>query len=448
MKYLCVLITLIYAYIFYVFYTFSINKTIFLQNVLHPKNIQVISIFQSIPETTNNTLLLQTLFWNLLYEVLIFLFIAFVFFFYFSSIELKTFFSQGIWKIPFHEYLTWKNTLSFLKQFSYVFAFLLFYSAIYFLSKSLKILSFSAFIFLCNIGMYLFFLFSKSSIGEQFIKINSILLSCTYSIVFILSFITNNYSLSFFQFLNASLTFLLFIGIFQRHHINYIPKQPDIFFFSLFSVYSVLYVFFFSYFLGKHLFPPIEIFVMTTLWIGYIWGGSSLISSLFPPYKYLIKNIGMLFLSISFLGSSIALIIQYSLMQISILFFHILYQFQFYKKYGTTLSFSSTVIGWIFLVYYLIFHFSIFPISHIYFSIFSFLFSWILILVSYIQTLKTPKELYFLHITSYLINGITLILLVWYHTLSFFDWGILLLWESLFFFFSYYRLTKGSISLQ
>lgn len=171
MRYLFFLLSILYSFIFYVFYSFSQKKDIFWNELDINQSIINLSLRDSIIFSTWDTIILQSIFWNLLFEIIIFFIISIFLFFYFSSAN-----NENIWekkeKSAFSNLFTFKNLVFFLRKFSYYIGLILFYISLYLISLSFHFFSFSFFILLVNILIFIFYFTSQFSLlSRNFLRI-------------------------------------------------------------------------------------------------------------------------------------------------------------------------------------------------------------------------------------------------------------------------------------
>ena len=176
MGYLFFLLSILYSFIFYVFYSFSNKKDIFWNDLNISQDILVLSLKDNIIFSNENTIVLQTIFWSLIYEIIIFIFISIILFFYFWSFSLNeekdNKKEQDNQKNLLKNIFNKDNLIKLSKYFSYYIGFILAYISLYLISYSLEI-HYSYFIFFLNILIFLFYFLSKqSSLSREFLKIN------------------------------------------------------------------------------------------------------------------------------------------------------------------------------------------------------------------------------------------------------------------------------------
>lgn len=181
MNYLLFFVSIIYTFIFYLFYIFSEWKSFFLwEFVWSPYKIQSISSFMPI-------------------EIGFFLIISFFLFFYFWNFKAKK--EEESASINYKELQ--KFTLLFFKKYIYYIGFIFFYASLFIILKELNI-SFVYIIFSINIIIFLlFFITHKFFISRDFIKVNTILFSLYYIFFYIFHISSWINSFIFIDFINS-----------------------------------------------------------------------------------------------------------------------------------------------------------------------------------------------------------------------------------------------------
>lgn len=439
MRYLFFFLWILYSFIFYVFWTFSLNKDLFFRDLEIKKNIVNLSLKDSIIFSDSSTLVIQSFFWNLIFEVILFLFIWIILFFSFTKTlpnqEIEDKIDQKV------KIFTFEIFIKFLKKFSYYIWFILFYLSFYFISLWYPVINFSFFILALNLIIYiLFFSFKNNLIVRNFLKINSIIFSLFYLINYIyIIFIDNNY-FTLVDFINSFLILLIFPTLL------YFDKQitkkenfdvPLIVNFSLYIFWAFLFYFYFyifhqniifwisfiSTFFGMiwfEILPKINFLKKDKITLRYIW----------IIWTYLWIIFGMIYLWFY----------KFSLAIFMILLLQWLYNIFIHKKYINYISLFFWIFLIIYLFYYSIIYFNLIDYKSLNFLILGLIISFLIIILTYFIKIKIFFSYYFIHFFSYLINIVSIIIFFIFNNFDILYIWILLLLESIYFFMSYYKL--------
>gem|GEM_PF-1191755 len=296
MKYLFFLLTILYSFIYYIFYSFSNKRDIFGRDLTLEADIINLSVRDPIQLSTENTIVIQSLFGNLIYEIVFFLLVSIFFYIYFSSVDNKKKEPNFLVKL-----CTIENIKTFSKSFSYYIGFILFYISLYLITTGIGI-HFQIFMLLVNLVVLVFYFASKfSEISRKFLRINSILFSTFYVCSYFYILFTGLNTFSWIDFMNGF--FLLGIFPLLLFYDKKILKKET--FDPILVIHMTMYFFSWSIFYAYHyIFHENLIFWMSV--------GSSMLGIL---YFYIIPKI-RIFKKSSLIFSSIG----FYLMQIGILF--------------------------------------------------------------------------------------------------------------------------------
>lgn len=462
MRLLFLLVWLLHSFIFYYFYTYSLNKDLYLNDLINPKNITILSLKDNIIFSWQNNIVMQSFFWNIAIEVWFFIFLTLFLIFLFTNVK-----SRHSWqKIDFNhdedisddnentesEAKTWffksifnlDNFKYFIKKFSYYFWFLLFYVSLYIISLSFPQISFSGFILFLNILIYLYFFASKfSQISRDFLKVNSILFSVWYLISYIFIIYTNINFFSWIDFFNSFLIIFSFPTLIYYDKFVLENKQYDntiVVHFSLY-IFWVFLFYFYHYLLNENL-----VFYLSILCslFGLFWFEYIPKIKLFENDYLIFRYIWIIFNYFWILFWIIYLFINFSYLIFIILLWQAIYNFYIHKNYTNYISFIISIFLFLYCIYFFIFNFSIFDFKSIEFFYFNLILSILLIIYTYLFKAEIYLDYFIIHIFSYLINIIWIILFFVFIKFEILYIWILLFVESIYFFLSYFRLTKKS----
>lgn len=448
MRFLFLLISLLYSYIFYCFHTLFLKKDIFwkeIKNSLY--DILEVSIYQNwFIKWDKETVIIQSIFWINLINVIFFFLIwiwLFVFFWwkkFKKEVKKEEEILEKNSKINFSK----EKFILFIKNFSHYIWFILFYLSIYFISRSFWKIHFWYLIFIINLVVYLFFYFSKySKTAFNFFRINSILFSSIYVFFYLYIIISKNNFFQIIDFINSFIiigTFPVYVyfdrKINKQHHVNN----------SIITHFSI-YIFWVFLFYLNLIFENAFVFWISIILsiFGYLWFNIFPKFKIFKWNKYILKYTWIIF---SYIWSVFWVIFLFqdfsvlSLIIIWILIFQIYYNFLIHNKYSNYISYILSIFLSIFLIYYLVLEFLIKSIKLPSFFIFWIVLSIILILITYFAKMKHMLDYFIIHIFSYIINisGIIIYLIFNFSNLNFLYIWIFLFVECLYFFASYNKL--------
>ena len=448
MRFLFFLMSALYSFIFYLFYIYSSSE-----NIVN-KNIYDYIIALNSTWKINNDENFYSIFWNLTFEIIVFLLIGIFLFFYFSSYDknkkiLINFNNENILK----KYFTKDNFIKFLKKFSYYIWFIFFYLSLYLIFEWYSLVTFSQLILLINIIIYIYFFLSKySKISGDFLKINSILFSVGYLIAYFYIIIFNKEIFTYIDFINTFLILLTFPTIL------YFDKEVNkrnnfdnglIIYFSIY-IFGVFLFYLYKYLFNKDLIYRISI-IATFFWI--IWFQYLSKLKFLKNDKLVIKYIGIIFTYIGIIFWLIYLSINYkpnnfhNYFIMFVLLLQSYYNFFIHKKYINFISFSL----WIFLIIYLFFYsilfFDLLKFITIKFSIILLSISFLFVIFTYLFKIKSIIENYIIHSYAHIINIIWVIMFFKSEFIKnefdFLNIWILLFIESIYFFLSYNKLNTN-----
>ncbi len=441
MRYLFFFISFLYSFIYYLFFIFSQKKDIFLHSIESHYNIINLSFFDTIIFSNSDTIIIQSIFWNLIYEAIIFFIIGLFLFFYFWSYTNE---EKTIEYTPSHK--TFSNIfVKFFKYFSYYIWFLLFYISLYFITTSFDFINFSFFILLINIIIYLlFFLSHFSPISKDFLRINSIIFSIFYIGNYIFIIISEYNYFYIIDFINSFLILLIFPTL--LYHDKQIAKKESfdnsiLIHFSIY-IFVVFLFYFYSYLFHQNLLFWTS-FIATLFWI--IWLEFLPKIQLLKKDTLILRYIWIILTYIWIIFWVIYLCFSYSFIILVILTIQIFYNLYIHKKYSNYISLFLWIFLLFFVIYYSIIHFHIIDIKSLYFLIFWLTLSFLWILVTYIISFKIILDYYIIHIFAHIFNIVSVIIFFIFNNFEILNIWILLLLESIYFFLSYNKLNPNKL---
>lgn len=437
MKYLFFIISFLYSSIFFLFYKL----------IKQNENVMNLSLKDSIILWDSNGLIIQSFFWNLLIESIIFLLIWIFLFFFFSKVKDKHE-VEGELNNQILSIFSKENLLHFSKKFSYYIWFLLFYLSLYLMSLSFDFIKFSIFILLLNVIIYIYFFVSKySKLSLDFLKVNSVLFSFTYIFAYFYIIITGKNLFWYIDFLNSFLIIFSFcLFLYFDKEINKLKKFDEMMILNLsFYVFFVFLFYFYHYIFKENLLYWLS-FLTTLFWI--VWFEALPRIDILKNNKLILKYFWIFFSYFWILFSVIYLLaFWFSYLIFFVLFSQIIYNFFIHKKYVNFVSFWIWTFLVIFLIYFLIIYFKVLDIKWFYFLLFSIIFSFFWVISTYYIKLKYVLEKYIIHVSSHFINILSIIIFLTFNYKSFeiFYIWLLLLTESFYFFLSYNKLNMRNI---
>lgn len=440
MKYLFLLISFLYSFGFYVFYVLSQNKNILLKDLEEKKNILNTSVFDSQILSSPDMIIFQSFFWDLRIEAIAFFLIwIFLFFYFWATQEEK----EDV-KEEKKSFLTKQLILFFLKKFSYYIGFILFYIALFLVSKGFHFIDFSGFIFGVSLVIFIFFFASKySKISLDFLKINSFCFSLVYIFQYIFIMISGNNTFWILDSINSLFIILTFIILLYVDKNIHHKKTFDYSLMAHLSVYVFFVVLFYLsiFFVDKNL---LYWMVFISTFFGIIWFEILPKLKIFTSQIVVLRYIGILFSYFWIFLWILFLFLQESRMIIALLIFQAAYHLFIHKKYINIISYAIAFFVGIFCLNYTLLSFEIFLLWDFGYFIFLLLLSYIWVGGSYFFKTKTSFDRYVIHIFSHILNIFAVFLFFYFHYKDFelFHIWLLLLWESLYFFASYYKLQK------
>lgn len=418
MNILLLLISLIFWWIFYIFYLLSNWDFSF-----------------------NSGLYLESLSWNLIIESVSFILIWVFLFFWFSNFSLEKKEKNTKKSINFNFSYFLELLQIFVKKYLYYIGLILAYSSFYFILKYFWYNNFSYFIITLNIiVLFLFILKHKFLLFRDFIKINTILFSIYYIIFFILSFYDSGLNLGRIDIINTILIFIFFLLTFFNDNSILKSKKSDLALVTNFFVYTFLFL---SYYLSDYLTNiGLSIFLSSTFLFSFIYFFITKIEFFKNNIKFL-KIISILISYVALFSSFYLLNKQsYSFFAILNIIYISVFNFYIHYKYQNYISFFMSFLGFLFIIFYFYFKTLFFADSWFIFLGLGFSLATEIIIYSYFYNFKYKIDYYFTHIISYLI---TIFVIVYYFYAFSFDLltlGIILLLTSMIALWSYFRLKQ------
>ncbi len=446
MGYLFFLLSILYSFIFYVFYSFSNKKDIFWNDLNIYQDVLVLSLKDNIIFSNENTIVLQTIFWSLIYEIIIFIFISIILFFYFWSFSLSEEddkkIEQNNQKNILKNIFNKDNLIKLFKYFSYYIWFILAYISLYLISYSLEI-HYSYFIFFLNILIFLFyFLSQQSSLSREFLKINSIIFSLFYLINYFYIIITNNNFFYLIDFINWFLILLIFPLFFYYDRFLVNKNNLDNSLLIHFSVYIFWFTLFYLYF---YIFKENLLFwfsfICSIFWV--IWFEFLPKIKILKKDELILKYIWIIFTYFSIFFWIIYQINHFSIIIYIILLTQIIYNLFIHKKYNNYISFFLSVLIFTYLTFYSLYEFSLINYETIYYLIFCLVLSFWMIFSLYFYKKLHLIDNYIVIFFSLIINLLWIITFFIFNNFEILYIWILLLIESIYFFLSYFKLNPN-----
>jgi len=434
-NYLFFLLTILYSFIYYIFYSFSNKRDIFGWDLDTQAEIINLSLRDPIQLSTEEVIVIQSFFGNLIYEIVFFLLVSIFFYIYFSSVDTKKKEPNFLVKM-----CTLENIKIFWKSFSYYIGFILFYISLYLITTGIGI-HFQVFMLLINLLVLLFYFLSRfSEISRKFLRINSILFSAFYIYSYFYILFTGENTFSWIDFLNGF--FLLWIFPLLIFYDKKILKKEI--FDPILVLHMTMYFFSWSIFYAYH-------YILHENLIFWMSVESSILGIL---YFYLFPQVSIFQKSGSVFSS-----LGFCLMQVGIFFWVIFQFFQFswiilwvfclqllintlvYWKQKTVFSLFCSIFITLYLFITLFLKYFSLEYTSTFFSLVLLWGALFFVLIPYIFTHIPKREVQILYIFSHIINLGWFFLFLFYNATSIVFLGMLLLWESLFFFLSSYKLS-------
>ena len=332
-----------------------------------------------------------------------------------------------------------KALVGFFQNNLYYIGFILLYMAAYFLIGPFVWYDFSYLIFIISfLILILFFISEKFSLFRDLIKINIILFSLYYIILFIYSFISQSYSFWIIDFLNQIFILSFFIlGIYNdKTLLAKNTSDNGLIWYGL--SYSLL---FFVFYLSKAGFSPL-------LWFIYIGSIASVLLKYFTinfailsGNKPIIKYLSLFFWYIALLSA---------LLYFSIYSFHILvFGCLLYLIYDNIIihinyqNYVSLLLGLAagcYLYFYFYSHNLIhYEIGGYVLLCWSFLLYFGFILGWYVYRFSYPRDYYFIYIPIYILSIVSSIYFLAVYKFELFNFWVILFLEAILTFLIYYK---------
>lgn len=422
MNFLLFFVSAIFSLIFYIFYLASVWWTFFWY------------IFES-------KLSLDLFSWNLLIETTVFLLIAIFLFLWFTNLE-----KQQKDKSKFDLSKISKLVEKFFKRYLYYIGFIFFYLSIYFILKSYSFDNFAVFILFVNTIIFvLFFISNKFFVFRDFIKSNTILFSLYYIFFYVYSIFSLQIDFSFLDFLNWVLIFSFFLlNFYNDKKVLHVEKSDRslVFYFFVYNFLFLTYYF-------------INIFWNSLYWVSVVWVFLSIFLYFYITKLTFFKNNIVLLRSISFIFLYIATIfwaiytIQngLDLVIFILLVYSIAFNFKVHYKFENYISLLLSLIWLVFLIYYSYFKYLSDFDDWFIFLVISLGLSIEMVILTYFYRFKYFFDNHFIHSVAYFVNISSLIYYFLKFEFDFFIMWIILLFESIFVFLSFYKLRQTNAYL-
>lgn len=439
MRYLLFLISFLYSFWFYLIYAVSHDKNIFWQDLESTKNIIHKSLFEPFILSSWEDIIIQSFFWDLRIEMIFFLIIGFFLFFYFSAAEVK---KEKI--LEKESFFTKEKIAFYLHKFSYYIWFLFFYLSLFLISKGFDFIEFSGFVLWVNICIFAFFYLSKfSKLSLDFLKINSILFSFSYIFSYIYIILSDKNIFGWIDILNSFLiivTFWVLLFFDKKIHKKQSYDYSLVAHLSVYLFFVCLFYLNFYILSGNILFWTVWICsIFWVIWFEWL-PKISLFSSQIKTFRY----IGILFSYFWVFLWILFLLFEKSISVMFLLLFQSAYHLFIHKKYVNVISFGTSILSLVFVFFYFIFDQQIVNVADTSFFIVAFSLSFVWIISTYFFQYKTIFDYYIIHILSHILNVASICIFLFFHYKNLhlsYIW-ILLLLESIYFFWSYHKLVN------
>jgi len=390
---------------------------------------------------------LVSLSWNLIIETIIFFIIWFFLFFSFSnfSFEEKNKSIPKKYKLNINFNVLLKLIQLFVKKYLYYIWIIFLYVSFYIILKYYWYTNFSYFILFLNIVvLLLFFITNKFLLFRDFIKINTIIFSLYYIIVFVISLFFHPIFLWKIDTLNTILVFSFFILTFYNDKNLLNNKKSDLALTWNFFIYSFLFL---IYYLKNYIWNiALSIEVVSIFLFSFIYFFITKIN-FFKNNVKLLKVISILISYISIFSAFYLLSInEYVFISLLNIFYIAIFNVFIHYKYQNYISFLIFFLWIIYIVFYFYFK-NLYLLD----SWFIFLWLWLglsleLIIYTYFYNLKYKQDYYFIHIISYLISFFTIVYYFYHFSFDLLVLGIILFVIALIALLSYFKLNKIEIN--
>jgi hypothetical protein len=434
------LISIIFYLVFYFFYIVNNNKNIFNYTF------------------SSWDIHFSSLSWNLIIEAIGFFILGMSFFIYFSDFSLKRKIylwnknikiKEGKSNLSKKYFLNRKRIISFLssffKKYLYYIWFISFYLSTFIIFKSFDISNFSYVIMFINILVLIaFFLTGKFFIFRDFIKVNTIIFSIYYVFFYLYHFATQNLWFFTIDIMNSIFILILFLLTFYDNKNN--KKEID----NPLLFYFFLYIFLFLSYIVWVLISKYSFQINISLIIFY----SSLFLNIFMYFylsrvrlfkenKVLIRVISFLFWYVASIFAVMYLIEYWLNFKIlSFLVYLIFFYFFIHNKFENYISFLFSNLLVTFIIYFWYLYMYYIEDDGLIFIILSIFMSLETIIFTYFYKFKYDSDYYFLHIYSYFVNIISIVIYLILFKIDLFVLWIIFFIESIYIFLSYYRLKQ------
>lgn len=359
--------------------------------------------------------------------------IFFIYFSSFSSLKIKENIKIDYRKIP-------SNIVNFCRNYLYYIWFILFYFSLYFILKDFSFFKPNIFVFILNfIIIILFFITNKFFIFKDFIKINTILFSIYYIFYyFFYSYLGINL-FSFLDLINQLSIILFFLLTIYNDKVLLNKDFAD----SSLIFYFFIYIFWFLYFYLKGLSHSSYIISLLSFFLSFYLHHFLVKINFFSNNIITLKYLSVLFSYISSISWIIySLKYESSIVILIIIFYSFLFNFFIHNKHQNYISLLFSLFNLTFLFYYIFFKYFYISKSMESLNLFLLIFlclSMFMVLFTYFYKIKYFWDYYFYNMFSYIINIFSLFFFFYKSNFDFFVFWVILMFESIFVFLSYYR---------
>lgn len=350
------------------------------------------------------------------------------------------------WKFSLDNIISKDFWQDILYSFSYYIGFWMLYIWIYFIGQTYNI-SLSQIIFWINIITILtYLLLPKNKLIYDFLKINSILFSLIYLFSYWNIILNNNQVFAWVDIINS---FLIIISFWILLFFSNLKNQDlwfsdwiDLVIFRYFFIYLFSIIYFYSYF---YLFKQDIYFWLSFISVFYSFFLFSVFTriNLFKKYYVSLRILWIIFLYLwtlvwiwylIFIWKNLAIILS--------LAFSAAFNYFIHYKYQNYISFGISVFNIVFVWYFILLNILKLNYQAFDFFVISLFTSFIFILANYTIKFKYREDYYFISFSSYFINIVSLILFFMYTEFSLFNFWVVMVLDSLYFFASYNKLKQ------
>jgi len=350
------------------------------------------------------------------------------------------------WKFSLENIISKETMQDLLYSFSYYIGFSMLYIWLYFIGKNYNIEISQIILGISSLTIIGFLLVPNNKMWYDFLKINSILFSLIYIFYYINIIINNNQVFSLVDIWNSLLIILWFwILLFYSNSKNedlWFSDGIDLVIFRYFFVYLFSIIYFYSYF---YLFKADVYFWLSVISVFYSFFLFEIFTrfNLFKKYYVSLRILWIIFLYFwTLVGIWYLLFVWKNLAIIISLAFSALFNYFIHHRYQNYISFGIAWFSMLFIWYYILLNILNLDYKAFDFFVISLFTSFAVVFINYIAKFKYREDYYFISFVSYFINIVSLILFFMYTPLSWFNLWVVLVLDSVYFFASYHKLKQ------